>query len=87
MASSKLIFIDEAKPTAKKESILRTIKDVEEKIIEIKENYSFLIPEEIKTLFPVICHMNIFTFIKKMNSYRNSLILKLPKSGKVPHIG
>tara|TARA_B100000123_G_scaffold270907_1_gene249628 strand:+ start:119 stop:1402 length:1284 start_codon:yes stop_codon:yes gene_type:complete len=77
LASSKLIFIDEAKPTAKKESILRTIKDVEEKIIEIKENYSFLIPEEIKTLFPVICHMNIFTFIKKMNSYRNSLILKL----------
>lgn len=77
LASSKLIFIDETKPVAKKESILRTIKDVEEKIVEIKENYSFLVPEEIKTLFPVICHMNIFTFIKKMNSYRNSLIVKL----------
>ena len=77
LASSKLIFIDETKPVAKKDSILRTIKDVEEKIVEIKENYSFLVPEEIKTLFPVICHMNIFTFIKKMNSYRNSLIVKL----------
>jgi hypothetical protein len=37
---------------------------------------NLLIPAEIKTLFPVICHVNIFSFIKKMENHRRIMILK-----------
>lgn len=77
LTNSKLIFISDEEKNNKKEIILSTIKDIEEKIIEIKKNYSLLIPEEIKFLFPIICHMNIFNFIKKMNHQHLNLIERL----------
>lgn len=77
LTNSKLIFIGDEEKNNKKAIILNTIKDIEEKIIEIKKNYSLLIPEEIKFLFPIICHMNIFNFIKKMNHQHQNLIERL----------
>lgn len=75
LASSKLVFIDNKKD--KENVVIQTIKDVENKIIEIKDSYSFLIPREVKNLFPLVCHMKIFFFIQKMQNFRNSLIFRL----------
>jgi len=77
LTNSKLIFISDEEKNNKKDIVLNTIKDIEEKIIEIKKNYSLLIPEEIKYLFPIICHMNVFNFIKKMNNQHQNLIERL----------
>lgn len=77
LTNSKLIFISDEDKDSKKDIILNTIKDTEERIIEIKKKYLLLVPEEIKFLFPIICHMNIFNFIKKMNFQHQSLIEKL----------
>jgi hypothetical protein len=57
--------------------VLTKIKEVEKKIIEMKLPNSILIPEEVKSIFPVICHINIFSFIKKTEVYKKNLIEKL----------
>jgi hypothetical protein len=75
LASSRLVFINTKKE--KQKLVLDTIKEAEQKIVEFKNNYSFLLPEEIKTLFPIICHMKIFFFIQKMETYRHSLLIRL----------
>ena len=75
IVSSKLIILDDE--NEKKKLVLNKINDIEQKIIELKDNNNFLIPEAVKTLFPIICHMNIFSFIKKMQGCKNSLICNL----------
>jgi hypothetical protein len=51
------------------------IKEFEKKMGEIKSSSNILLPEEMKHLFPVICHINIFTFIKKIETYKKNLII------------
>ena len=75
IVSSKLVILDDE--NEKKKLVLNKINDIEQKIIELKDNNNFLIPEAVKTLFPIICHMNIFSFIKKMQGCKNSLICNL----------
>lgn len=74
MTNSKLIFIE--KDEDKRNLVLKKIQDVENKIIELKESNGLIIPEEIKRLFPIICHINIFLFIKKLEAYKKSLLIK-----------
>lgn len=61
----------------KKRMVIDKINEVEQKIMELKDTTRFLIPEQIKSLFPVICHINIFSFIKKIQNYRHELTVKL----------
>lgn len=61
----------------KKHIVIDKINEIEQKILEIKDTNQFLIPEEIKSLFPIICHVNIFSFIKKMQNYRHELTVNL----------
>jgi hypothetical protein len=75
MTSNKLIFLEKEKD--KKKFILNQIQEVEKKMCELKEYTNVLIPEEIKRLFPVICHINIFSFIKKIELFKRNLIVKL----------
>jgi hypothetical protein len=56
--------------------IMSKIREFEEKIFEIKESCISFIPEELKPLFPIICHLNVFSFIKKIESYKKTLIIK-----------
>jgi hypothetical protein len=74
MTNNKLLFIENDKE--KTALVLNKIKEIEKKINEIKESSNILIPEEIKVLFPIICHINIFSFIKKIEIYKKNLILK-----------
>jgi hypothetical protein len=74
MTNSKLILMETE--NEKRTLVLNQIKDIEQKLNEMKEMNNLLIPAEIKTLFPVICHVNIFSFIKKMENHRRIMILK-----------
>jgi len=74
MTSNKLLFIDSDKE--KSSIVLNKIRDLERKINEIKESNNMLIPEDVKQLFPIIYHINIFTFIKKIEIYKKNLIIK-----------
>jgi hypothetical protein len=73
--SSKLMFIE--KESDKSKLILKQIQDVEKKIEEIKQWNSLFIPEEVRNIFPIICNINIFSFIKRIESNRKSLVIKL----------
>ena len=58
------------------EIIMQKINEFEEKICEIKENTTVFIPEEIKIIFPLITHINIFSLIKKIEMYKKLLIIQ-----------
>jgi hypothetical protein len=73
-ANNKLSFL--SKEQDKTKLVLIKIKEVEKKMAEMKDASIILIPEEIKTLFPIICNINIFSFIKKMELYKKNLIIK-----------
>jgi hypothetical protein len=73
--SSKLMFIE--KESDKSKLILKQIQDVEKKIEEIKQWNSLFIPDEVRRMFPIICNINIFSFIKRIESNRKSLVIKL----------
>jgi hypothetical protein len=75
MANNKLLFMDSDKD--KNLLVLSKIKEIEKNINEIKESNSALIPEEIKRLFPIICNINIFSLIKKIEMNKKKLINKL----------
>ena len=60
MTNNKLMFIESHKEKAT--LVLNKIKEIERKIGEIKESTNTLIPEDVKKLFPIICHINIFSF-------------------------
>jgi hypothetical protein len=73
--SSKLMFIE--KESDKSKFILKQIQDVEKKIEEIKQWNSLFIPDEVRRMFPIICNINVFSFIKRIESNRKSLVIKL----------
>lgn len=70
--ASKIIFVE--KESEKSEIIYDKIQEVERKIHEIKEWNTLFVPDEIRGLFPIICHINIFSFIKRMEASKKSLI-------------
>jgi hypothetical protein len=73
-ANNKLSFLQHEKDKTK--LVLLKIKEVEKKISEMKNTAIVFIPDEIKLLFPMICNINIFAFIKKMEIHKKNLILK-----------
>lgn len=72
MTNSKLMLIDNEHE--KKSLVLDRINDIEEKIVEMKESNQILLPESIKFIFPIISHINIFSFIKRVQNHRQSLL-------------
>lgn len=75
LTSSKLRIIQQESDTAS--FVLSKFNEVETKICDYKLTNAVLIPEEIKSLFPIISHINIFSFIKKTELYKKNLIEKL----------
>ena len=53
------------------------IVETKRKIVEIREINRFSIPKSIMNTYPIIFHINIFSFIKTIDDYRNNNILKL----------
>lgn len=74
MTNSKLVLMDTE--NEKRALVLNQINIIEEKMNEMKEANNVLIPAEMKQIFPIICHVNIFSFIKKLENHRQILVLK-----------
>lgn len=74
MANNRIMFIDDEQE--KNKLVLDKMREVEFKITEIKNVGKILVPPEIGKLFPTIPYVNIFTFIKKMDSEKKSLIIQ-----------
>ncbi len=72
--ASKLMFIKEE--SEKYDIILDKISECELKIAGIKEWNKLFIPDEIRFAFPIICFINIFSFIKRMESNKKVLIVR-----------
>lgn len=72
--ASKIMFVEEE--TNKSNMVYEQIQDVETKIHELKEWNSLFIPDEIRGIFPIICHINIFSFIKRMETNKKGLLLR-----------
>lgn len=74
LTNSKLLFLENEYD--KQTLVVNKIKEFEKKLNEIKEFNKTLIPEEIKVLFPIISHIQIFSFIKKIENYKKTLLAK-----------
>jgi hypothetical protein len=56
--------------------VLEILKDVERKLTDLKETTIIGFPYEIKCMFPILYHVHIFTFIKRIEVYKKNLIIK-----------
>ena len=72
--NNKIAFYENEKE--KTDLVLSKMKEVEKKINEIKETTSIFIPNEVKQIFPIICNVNIFSFIKRIEVYKQNLLVK-----------
>jgi len=72
--TSKMMFVLDT--SEKSRIVLEKIQEIEKKVSEIKEWNSQLIPSSVVRVFPVICNMNIFSFIKRAESAKRTLVAK-----------
>lgn len=74
MANGRLLFLEDE--NEQKNIINNTLHEFKEKIFEIKDINNCFIPEDIKNIFPIISHINVFTFIKRIESYKKTILYK-----------
>lgn len=73
MSRNEYMFSDEEKKGA---LILEKMRDTEKRIMYIQNNYNdIVIPYEVQLMNPIISHINIFSFIKKIEHHKKELIM------------
>ena len=75
MTNSNLVFINDEEERNK--VVLEKLKEIEIRLNELKALYNIIIPEIINNIFPIICTINIFSLIKKLDIHKQDLIHKL----------
>lgn len=76
----KLRLLHAERETMKKEMITNLqekICEIKKKVIEIRESNRFSVPKYIMVRYPVIFNINIFSFIKTVDDYKNASITTL----------
>jgi len=58
-------------------NMLEKLSEIEKKIAEIKNTNQFIIPNQIRRIYPVIYNTNIFSVIKKIEDYRYKILTLL----------
>ena len=75
MTRNQYMFEDDDKE--KNRLILEKMRDTEKRIMDIQNNYNdIVVPYEVQLMNPVISHINIFSFIKKIEHHKKTLIMK-----------
>lgn len=75
MSRNQFLFTDNTND--KSALILEKMRETEKRIMDIQNNYNdIVIPYEIQLLNPIISHINIFSFIKKVEHHKKTLIVK-----------
>ena len=75
MTRNQFTFVEDE--VQRRDSILNKMKETENRIMDIKLNFNnVLIPHEIQLHNPIISHVNIFSFIRKVEDYKRGLIMK-----------
>lgn len=75
MSRNQYMFVENYEERSK--MILEKMKDTEKRIMDIQYNYNdIIIPYEVQLVNPIISHINIFSFIKKIELHKKSLIVK-----------
>tara|TARA_Y100000389_G_scaffold179260_1_gene193121 strand:- start:1081 stop:2253 length:1173 start_codon:yes stop_codon:yes gene_type:complete len=70
--ASRIAFIHDQEEAEK--IILEKIQETEQKINEMKDWNHLFVPNKMQTIFPLICHMNIFSFIKRLETNKRSTL-------------
>jgi hypothetical protein len=74
MSRNQILFSENVEE--KHSLILEKMRETEKRIMDIQYTYNNLvIPYEIQHLNPIISHINIFSFIKKIEQYKKVLIM------------
>ena len=69
--STKMLFsTDDAK-------LKEVLKNIEEKLTEIKDQNDMLLPENVKNKYPIISNINIFSTIHAIEMHRKNLMIQL----------
>jgi len=75
ISNNKLMFIDDENEYNK--MILSQIRHYENKITELKESNTIVIPSIVSKVYPIISFINVFSFIKRVETYKKTMIIKL----------
>lgn len=74
LTRNKTLLLDNYK--SKNTMILDKIRETETRMMEMKEDHPVSIPIEVKNQVPNISHIDIFTFMQKIDQHTKKLILK-----------
>jgi len=75
MTNNRLTFIENDIEYNK--IVLGKIHEFEKQLNDVKESNTVIIPTLVKQVYPIISYINIFSFIKRVETYKKRLIVKL----------
>ena len=74
---SILLFENQLDCDKQEDKLREKLSDVEKKIGEIKDTNQFLTPYQVRTIYPVMYNINVFSLIKKIEDHRKKTITSL----------